>query len=178
MIAMFVSNDNCPGAADRTLHLFCRFRIERLRYPTPKKIVDLLIHTGVEHDVAIGIHNLEHGARLNARLIRRSFHGEFFGATAFCKLQDVNAKWGWARNHPRGLPYLTDVCRPGLLSLRRRQEKRERKKMTCVFHRLSIGEFGKKPVEPCARMPHSRTTANTLPRLQFSSLAAGLPLHT
>ena len=80
MIAMFVSNDNCPGAADRTLHLFCRFRIERLRYPTPKKIVDLLIHTGVEHDVAIGIHNLEHGARLNARLIRRSFHGEFFGA--------------------------------------------------------------------------------------------------
>src|SRR5207247_8389011 len=98
MIAVFMSNDDCPGAADRMLDLFCRFRIVRLDHASSEKVVDVLVHTRVAHDVAVGIYHLKDGQGLNARLIRRTYDGKSFGDAALGKLENVDALWGPTRN--------------------------------------------------------------------------------
>ena len=139
MVAVFMSNDDCPGAADRMLDLFCRFQIVRLHHASSEKVVDLLVHTRVEHDVAVGIYHLKDGPGLHARLIRRAFHRKFFGAAAFGKLENVDPQRVPAGNHSRHSPDLIDVCCPDLLFLQRRyQNKREHEKTTCTFHRCAF----------------------------------------
>src|SRR5438128_4429799 len=138
MVTVFVSDDNSPGAADGSLDLFRRFRIVRFHHATSEKIVDLLVHTGIDHHISVAIDNLEDGSGLHAGLVRRTLHRKFLGPAAFRKLQDVNAQRRHARDHPGHLPYLIDGCRPDLLFLRSDKEKREQDKMKCIFHRSAF----------------------------------------
>ena len=130
-----MSDENSPGAEDGSLDLFCRFGVVRFNNAASEKVMDLLVHTRVHHDISVGIHELEYGAGLDAWLVRGAFHGKVFGAAAFRKLQDIDAQRRLARDNAGGVPYLIDVCRPDLVFLRTHKEKHEHGKMKCFFHR-------------------------------------------
>ena len=91
MIAVLVGDDDQLRGGDGAFDLSCRLRIVGLVDAAAEEAMDLLIHPGVHHQVAVGEHHLERGARLHAWIGGRAFDREILGAAALREFQDVDA---------------------------------------------------------------------------------------
>ena len=113
MIAMLVGDDDQAGLVDGRGDVAGGGRIVRLLDATSEEPVDLLVHAGVHHHRAVGIHDLKRRPCLHTRLDGRALHGEVLGAAALGEFQDIDAQRLSSRNEPRHSPGDGDVGAPG-----------------------------------------------------------------
>src|SRR5262245_39451397 len=98
MVAMLVSDDNGPGSAQRFFDPLRLFREIWLHGAAAEKFVDLFVHARVDHDVTVGVDDLENRPSLDAWDRRRALDGKVFGAAAFGEFQDIDPQRPPARN--------------------------------------------------------------------------------
>src|SRR5215467_5207864 len=135
-----MSEENRPGAVDGSFDFFCRIGIVRFDNTSSEKVVHLLIHARVHHDISVVVDDLKYRSGLYAWFVRRTLHGKVFGPSTFRKFQNVDAKRCLAGDHACRLPYLIDACRPDLLFLRADKEKRQHGQMKSFLHRTDLSD--------------------------------------